>query len=410
MPIDYVAYNEAGIRVTGVLDVESEEEAERRLWADGLMVVDLDTQEVRTTPTLWFRIYLRIFAATPRDIITFVRQLETLLRAGVALHAALMQLHNQARNPALREALRHVVNDIEGGDRFSRAIARQSQVFPPHLLRMIPVAEASGELPRVLTEVVRTMERQAQVAAQARTAILTPLLSLIVGFGAAFVLFTFVLPRLVELLSEFGGELPRATRILITIADFSSAWGLLTIGGMVATAILLTVFFKQTTPGRSAWHGFLLRAPIIGPVVQSSTMFGVCSMWALLLQTGVAPVGALRTVVAMINNVRMRAAFAAVEAEITAGSRLGVALGRQSHVPRLLAETVAGGEQAGALRQNLEALADYYVEETDRRVQSSTGLIEPMAFLIVGGMVGFVAIAVLSGIYSVIPSVSGNLR
>ena len=410
MPIDYVAYNEAGIRVTGVLDVESEEEAERRLWADGLLVVDLDSQQERLRPTFWSRLYVRAFPAKPRDVITFVRQLETLLRAGVALHEAMAQLRNQVRNPALHAALRQVVSDIEGGDRFSRAIARHPGVFPAHLLRMIPVAEASGELARVLAEVVRTLERQARVAAQTRSAIMTPAISLVVGAGAAFILFTFVLPRLVELLSEFGGELPRATRILISVADYSEAWGLITLAAVASVAALASLFFSRTDRGRRLWDGFLLRAPIIGAVVQSSTMFGVCSMWSLLLQTGVAPVGALRTVVVMIPNVKMRAAFSRVEQEITAGGRLGAALGRQPEVPRLLAEIVAGGEQAGALRQNLEALADYYLEETDRRVQSTTGLIEPAAFLIVGSIIGFIAVAVLTGIYSVIPAVSGDLR
>ena len=105
----------------------------------------------------------------------------------------------------------------------------------------------------------------------------------------------------------------------------------------------------------------------------------------------------------------MRSAFNLVEQEITAGGRLGDALARQPQIPKLLTEIVAGGEQAGALRQNLEALADYYLEETDRRVQATTGLIEPAAFLVVGGIIGFIAVAVLTGIYSVIPAVSGDL-
>ncbi len=408
MPIDYVAYDEAGVRVTGVVDADTEAEAERRLWSDGLLVVELESQEDRRQPTLWHRLRLRLFPAKPQDVITLVRQLETLLRAGVPLHSALAQLRSEGRNPAIKAALEQIVDDIEAGDRLSRAIARHPKVFPMHLVRMIPVAEASGELPRVLTEVVRTMERQARVAGQARSALLTPAISLVVGFGAAFILFTFVLPRLVKLLQEFGGDLPRATRILIGVANFSRDWGWLTIGVVVALAVLVALYVGRTTSGRRFWHRFLLRAPMVGPVVRASAMFEVCSMWALLLQTGVSPVGALRTVVAMIGNIVVRDGFARVEEEVTAGGRLGAAMSRQPVVAPLLADTVSGAEQAGALRMNLEALADYYQEETDRRVQASTGLIEPIAFLIVGGLVGFIAVAVLSGIYSVIPTIGAN--
>lgn len=407
MPIDYVAYNDAGSRVTGVVDVETEEEAERRLWGSGLLVVRLRAQ--RTVQVgLPTRLALRVFGAGIQDVITFTRQLETLLRAGISLHPALRQLRMEARGIALREAIRQMAIDIEAGDRFSRAVGRHPKIFPAYFLRMVPLAEATGELPRLLKDLVRTMERQAVVAARARQAILTPALSLLVGFGALFVLFTLVLPRLVELLSEFDAELPATTRALVAIANFSQTNGMRTAIGLVVAGVGLFAFLRLTRAGQRFWHRTMLRLPVVGGVVMSSTLFDVSAMYALLLETGVAPVVALRTVTVSIGNSVLRDAFQRVEAEVTAGGRLGAALRKQAAIPSLFTETVSNGEQAGALTQNLSAMADYYQEETNRRVQAGTTLIEPVAFLIVGGVIGFVAVAIMSGIYSIIPQISGG--
>jgi type IV pilus assembly protein PilC len=154
----------------------------------------------------------------------------------------------------------------------------------------------------------------------------------------------------------------------------------------------------------------LLRTPVIGGIVRSGSMFDVCSMFALLLDAGIAPVVALRAVTGTIGNIRIREAFVRVGIEITEGQRLGQTLLKYPVIPVLFSETVANGEQAGALSRNLHALADFYEQETERKVEAGTTLIEPLAFLVVGSMIGFVAVAIISGIYSVIPTISQSAR
>ena len=384
MAIDYVAYTHAGARVAGAMDVDSEEEAEERLWASGLIVIELRRRRESRRQSFMARILLRIFGARVSDVIVATRQMETLLRAGVALPQALRQVRDDTRNLALREAFRTMVEDVEGGDRFSRAVAQHPNVFPTYFIRMLPMAEATGELTTVLGGVLRTMERQAQVASQARRALFTPAISMVVGLVAAFLQFTFVLPQLVELLSEFGAELPTVTRVLITIANFSRSYGVYVIVTVILLFLLFFLYGTRTMQGRRAWHRILLGLPVVGPVVTSSTMFDICSTFVLLLRAGVASVNSLRTVITLVGNLTIRDALVLVEAEVTQGGRMGQAARRQSALPHLFSETLVNGEQAGALVQNLDALADFYEGETERRVQQGTGLIEPMAFLIVG--------------------------
>lgn len=410
MPIDYVAYNAVGARVSGVLEVDSEEAAEEQLWAAGLIVAQLKPKDFSQGTARFARLVPILFGAKLSDAVAFTRQFETLLRAGVPIHTALRQLRDESRSIAMRYAINQIVVDVEGGERFSRAVAKHPKVFPPYYIRMIPIAEESGSLSRVLQDLLRTMERQQKVATQARSALLTPVISLVVGVVAAMVLFTFVLPRLVELLGEFGTDLPLTTRILVRVADFSRSWALLIAAGVIALGAFSVLYFSSTAAGKRLLHSMMLRAPVIGPVVRASTMFDVCSMLGLLLDAGIAPVVALRAVTGTINNVRMREAFIRVDIEITEGQRLGATLRRYPVIPRLFSDTVANGEQAGALSSNLHALADFYEGETERRVEASTSLIEPVAFLLVGGLIGFIAVAIISGIYSVIPSISSSAR
>jgi type II secretory pathway component PulF len=411
LPIDYVAFNAVGTRVAGVLEVESEQEAEQRLWEDGLIVAQLQHRSITAKGlSTSQRLLPKLFGTKISDTIMFTRQFETLLRAGVPIHMALRQLRDESRNVGMRQAVNAIVIDVESGERFSRAVAKHPGVFPPYYVRMMPIAEESGELARVLQDLLRTMERQQKVNAQSKSALLTPAISLGIGVIAALILFVFVLPRLVELLSEFGTELPRATRILVAVASFSQSWALAISVAVLGGSAGLIGYFSATTRGKRIWHSVLLRIPVIGPVVRASAMFDVCSMFALLLDSGIPPVPALRAVTGTISNIRIREAFIRVDIEISEGQRLGTTLKRYPVIPALFSETVANGEQAGALSRNLHALSDFYEQETERGVEAGTSLIEPLAFLIVGSLIGFVAVAIISGIYSVIPEISSSAR
>lgn len=409
MPVEYVAFNSAGERVTGTLDLTSEEEAERALWAEGLTVVDLKRRSVRRSEgpiTLFLR---AVSGARRKDTIAFTRQMETLLRAGVALPLALRQLRQDGRGISMSYALGRILEQVEGGGRFSAAVAEHPKVFPPYYIRMMPLAEETGDLPRILRDLTSTMERQERVGSQARNAILAPAFSLVVGFAAAFVLFSFVLPRLVALLEEFGTELPLATRLLVDLAAFARDWGLTTVLVIVAMVVLLTLYMVRTKRGRRTWDQLLLHSPVAGPIIRSTSMFDVSSMMSLLISSGISPVVALRTSVQTAANIHIKEALERVDEAVTQGGRLGSALLEEPVIPRLFSETVHNGESAGALVHNLEALSEYYQEETERRVQVGTTLIEPVAFLVVGAIIGFIAVAVIAGIYSIIPQVSQGI-
>jgi len=410
LAIDYVAYNRAGERVTGRLEVESEEEAEERLWARDLLVVELRrAREPREGRSLLARYFPTFFGARLPDVITMTRQLETLLRAGVPLAVGLRQIRDQTRNPGLREALRDIVRRIEGGERFSTACAQHPEVFPSYYLRLLPMAEETGRLPDILRGLLHAMERQQNVASQARRAVVSPLISVTVALVAGAIMFTFVLPRLMALLAEFGGGLPLATRVLIGLSHFSQAHGVKVLVGVIVMVVALYLFFNRTRRGTYLKDRIQLRLPLVGRVVLASTMFDLCSVMALLLRSGVSPVGALRSVISIVGNQVIRGALVRVEAEVSQGGRLGQACRRQPELPALFSDTVTNGKQAGALRQNLEALTDFYQAETERSVAVGTNLLEPILIIAVGAVIGFVVVGIISGIYSIIPQIAKSI-
>lgn len=409
MAVDYVAYNKAGARVVGVANVDTVEEAEKQLWSSGLLLVEVNLREEKDEGSLAARLLPSLFSARLRDVVTATRQLETLLRAGVALPTALRQLREQTRNPGFRDVLRAVSKDIESGERFSRACAKHPDVFPSYYLRLLPMAEETGDLPTILNGLLTTMQRQLSVGSQAKKAVVTPAISLVVASFAGVVLFTFVLPRLVDLLGEFGGQLPLATRMLMNTAAFGQAYGIYVLLSLMLGVGSLSLFLTRSDLGMTIKDQSLMKIPVISGVVVSSAMFDVCSTMTLLLRAGVNPVAALRAITSMTGNRVLRTALATVESQVTQGARLGDAAKRQPDLPNLFSDTLANGDQSGALRQNLEALADYYQGETERAVAQSTTMLEPMLILLVGAFVGFIAIGIISGIYSVIPQIGSSI-
>ncbi|MBF8267189.1 MAG: type secretion system protein [Dehalococcoidia bacterium] len=409
MAIDYIAYNSAGDRVAGVVEVDSVEEAEQRLWSSGLLVVQLRRRVEREGSSLLVRLFPTFFGVTFKDVVTATRQMETLLRAGVSLPIALRQLRDQTRSPGFKATLGDILAHVEAGERFSTACARHPRVFPPFYLRLLPLAEETGDLPTILNGILHTMERQQSVGSKVKGALVTPAISMVVAFIAGAILITFVLPRLVAMLGEFGGRLPASTRLLLSISDFGQTYGVYTFAALAVALLLANMYFTRTLQGIRVKDRFMLKAPVLSSIVQASAMFGVCSSLSLLLRAGVPPVAALRSVTTMVGNRIIQEALTRVEAQVTQGMRLGEACQRERDLPLLFANAIANGEQAGSLRQNLEALADYYQTETERVVSMGTTLIQPVLILLISGVVGFIAVSIVSAIYSVITPISETI-
>ena len=401
MVIRYIAYTWQGQKVEGVLDVATEEDARQQLQLDQLIPYRLTTVKTRRSLV---RIVPSLFVPKPKERIEFTRGLSSLLRSGIPLHEGLRILREQSSSMGMKEILRRVVEDIEGGDRFSEACLRHPKVFSDFYVSLLKVGEASGTLSVTLHQLSETLEKRKTMRDKVKAALVYPVVSLVVAIIVAIILVTYSLPALVGLLTEYGGQLPTNTQMLITVSDFVQAYNLQMFAGMGGVVVFVGLLIRTKFGSRVKDHIFL-KIPVVKEVLIRSNLFSMTSTFSRLLEAGIPTVEALDLSNESLNNVVLKNQLAKVTEEATSGTRLGPSFRMHWPQPPLLSQAIVTGEVSGALSETLQGLADFYEQEATRAVNAATELIQPAVIIVVALLVGFVATAVISGIYSAIGTV-----
>ena len=401
MVIKYVAYTWQGHKVEGVLDVDRVEEARDILQRDDLIPYRVTL--VRPLPSV-SRLAPYLFRPKPQELIEFTRGISALLRSGIQLRESLIILREQNRSWGMREVIRRIVEDIENGMRFSDSMSRYPTYFSEFYIRMLRFGEATGSMAPAIQQLVENMEKTKAMKDKVKAALVYPVLSLIVAIGVAIILVTFSLPALIGLLEDFGGEMPMITQILINMSDFTKTSRTQLFVGLVVIAGAGVVFFK-TSLGARFRDRVLMKVPMVGSVLVQSNLFNFTSIFSTLLQAGIPTVESLRLASQSVSNYVLKQRLDRILTDVTEGGRLGVAFQEHWPNPPILSQAIVTGEASGSLGQSLRGLADYYEQESVKAIAGATELIQPAVIIIVAGLVGFVATAVMSGIYSALSSI-----
>lgn len=401
MAIKYEAYTRLGEKVVGVLHTDDEEAV-----YDILDQEDLIPYRIRPAQSGFslVRMFPTVFNPSAQDIIDFTRQLAALLSSGIPLVRCLTAQQGQVSNKGLKYALGEIIGSVEAGNKLSDALAEQSHIFPDFYVRMLRVGEATGGLPYVLNQVAETLQRRKAVTDRVRDAAVYPAFTLLVAVVAAIVLVTYSLPSLSGLLSEVGSDQPTSTRVLISVSDFFGDYGASILIGLAVLAVLIFVALR-TEIGRAATDTVLLRVPVIGRVIVANNMFALTSILSTLLKSGMSPVEALKLTQQGMANAYYRRRLGRVIDRATEGTKLGEAFEEEGGFPAIVSQAIVTGETRGSLDDTMSGLSEYYEDVTKRAAGGITELIQPAIILFVAGMVGFVAVAIISGIYSALGAV-----
>ena len=401
MAIKYEAYTRLGEKVVGVLHTDDEEAV-----YDILDQEDLIPYRIRPAQSGFslVRMFPTVFNPSSQDIIDFTRQLAALLSSGIPLVRCLTAQRGQVSNKGLKYALGEIVASVEAGNKLSDALAEQSHIFPDFYVRMLRVGEATGGLPYVLNQVADTLQRRKIVTDRVRDAAVYPAFTLLVAVVAAIVLVTYSLPSLSGLLSEVGSDQPTTTRVLISVSNFFGEYGASILIGLAVLAVLIFAALR-TEIGRAATDTVLLRVPVIGRVIVANNMFSLTSILSTLLRSGMSPVEALKLTQRGMANAYYRRRLGRVIDRATEGTKLGDAFEEERGFPAIVSQAIVTGETRGSLDDTMSGLSEYYEDVTKRAAGGITELIQPAIILFVAGMVGFVAVAIISGIYSALGAV-----
>lgn len=320
------------------------------------------------------------------------RQLATLVKAGMPLLRALQTVTDQLDPGSLRDVFALVATDVESGMKFSEALSAHSKWFPPFYVNMVRAGELGGLLDEILKRLAELLEKQARLRERVKGALIYPAFVMVVAVAILGVLMAFVVPTFLGMFTELGSTLPLPTRILVIACSAVRTWWWAVLLALVAAGGLLK-FCLNTAPGRRLIDQASLHAPVMGSLVERLLISRFARTFGTLIASGVPILTALETVRATVTNAVIDEALQDVERSLKVGESLARPMELSGVFPPLVTRMVALGEETGQLDQMLMQVADSYEEEVEVQLAGLTQLLEPLLIVFVGGVVGFIVIA-----------------
>jgi type IV pilus assembly protein PilC len=341
----------------------------------------------------------------PAEVMHFSRQLGAFVRAGVPLIEAIEVIEEEAENKVLRRVLAAVREELRTGETFSSALAPFQTMFPQFYVDMLRAAELTGTLDNVLDEISRYIERDLDARQKIRSAMVYPLVVLVMAIITITVLAVYVLPRFKDFFASLGAKLPLPTRMLIGLTDFLGNWWWALLGGIVLIVVGFALLFRAHW-GRRLRDRTLLKLWVVGEVVRYTIVERFCRLLASMMEAGVPLPEAMTVLGRGTNNVIFQEGLASVREAMIRGQGIAAPMAASKLFPGAVIQMVRVGEDTGTLDQQLEAAAAYFDKELDYKIKKLTSLFEPAVILFMGLIVGFVAIALVSAMYGIYSQVS----
>ncbi len=390
----YEVYDEAGQIRKGTLKAETSQEAASQLWRLGHHIISLNQGRKPSTSSLSQSFGLAwLNKVKSKDLVLYNRQLATMLSSGLSLMGSLKILSKQTESRKLGETLRKVEADIGSGASFFMALAKFPEVFSHLYISMVHAGETAGILDEVLTRLAAFMEKEEKTKRDIKTATLYPKLLMGVVTGGILFLFNFVLPQFLTMFSEFGGELPFATRMLIFLVNFATD-SKYVIAGLFLVLIPTFLWFKKTARGKFYYDLLQMKFPVMGKLVRKTAISRVCRTLGVLYGSGVLLPEALETVKEIAGNEVVARALSKVGQSVQRGTGIAEPLEKTGVFPPMPVYMIKVGEETGKLGLMLEKIADFYDEEIEFTVKNLSSALEPLLLGVMALAVGFIVVSI----------------
>ncbi|CAM3299412.1 type II secretion system F family protein [Halomonas lysinitropha] len=335
----------------------------------------------------------------PKDIMLFARQMATMIRAGVPVLQAFQVVAESLKKPAMSAMVQELMNEVAAGASFSEALKQHPQHFDRLFANLVEAGEQSGSLDTMLERVATYKEKIESLKGRVKKALWYPAAVIAVGIGVTALLLIKVVPQFESLFQGFGAELPAPTRVTIALSEFAQQywwWGVL---GLAAFIFLLRAGMKKSDAFRYRMHALSLRIPVIGDILDKSSVARYSRTLATTFGAGVPLVEALNTAEGAAGNMVYERAIAQIREDVSTGQQLNFAMRLTEQFPALAVQMVGIGEEAGSLDAMLNRVADYYEEEVDNKVDTLTSLLEPFIIVVLGVLVGGLVISMYLPIF-----------
>lgn len=406
MDFTYTALDSSGARVRERVRAESEDQAIRRLQSQGYTVLAMapasgrDLERPRAA-----RQGVKLGGRVKLDqVVALTREFAIMIETGVPVTEALNALMEHCDSAAIKEALAETHQDLSEGKTMAQAMGAHPRVFPPLYVNMVATAEAGGSLDETLNRAADYLEGALEMRRKVAGALTYPVVLLVVATGVVIFMMTYLLPQFSQLFARMNAEIPASTRFLLAASDFTHAhWWMIPL--VIAGAIWSIRAVLRTPAGRDAFTRFSLRLPFIGDTIRKVAMARILRALGTLNATGVSLLIALETASQTAQNVVFERAMMEMRAQVEQGVSLTDAVVATGVFPSMVCQMVAVGEKSGRLSAVLMRVAAFYEADVDARLKMMASVIEPVMIVVLGLIVGFIAISIITPIYSLVGSV-----
>lgn len=389
---NYKARDKYGVDVVGAIESSSGDTVASRLTEMGYTPLNI-TEQQPAFSDLFAGYFSGLQKIRQEEMLVFVRQLASILNAGVPLLESLEAVYEQVTSAKFKKIIFTLRKDIEGGASFSEALSAHKQVFAPVFVSMVRAGEKAGILGDVLDRLANLMEKDYENVQKIKSATRYPLI-VVIALSIAFVIVvTFIIPQFARLYANFKAQLPLPTRILIGINFvIVNYWYLIVMA--LAAALFMFKRIIDTPPGRLALDRFLLSVPIFGELVNKLILARFCRMLSNMLKSGIPIVEALSISGGTVENRVVSDVIEKVRSEVVKGSGLSEPMKGAKVFPPIVVQMVAIGEKSGSLEGMLAKVADYFDRDADYMIRNLTPLLEPLLILVLAFFVVLLALGV----------------
>jgi general secretion pathway protein F len=386
---------DSGKQVKGYRDADNPKALRAALRRDGvLLTLAAEENERKQKAKRDIKLFEVFRQPTQSDVAVMTRQLATLVRAGIPLVESLNSLTETVQNEVLMRIITRVRESVNEGIPFSKSLSEYPKVFPTLYVNMVAAGEASGTLEAVLERLADFMEGQARLKGKVFAALAYPVLMMVIGSVLVGVLMIAVVPKVTSIFENLGRALPWYTNLLIFVSRTLANWWWL----ILALIVIAVVTFRRwvaTPGGRMRWDTFVLRVPIFGALNLLIAVARFSRTLSTLLNSGVQLLTAMQIGRNVLGNAQLQKVVDGVIEAIREGESIADPLKRSRAFPPMMTNMIAVGERSGQLEEMLDNVSRAYEAEVDTRVVALTSLLEPLMIVLLGGVVGFIAMAIL---------------
>ncbi|HPC12384.1 MAG TPA: type II secretion system F family protein [Candidatus Paceibacterota bacterium] len=402
MLFNYEAFTNSGEKKTGAVEANSKDLAIAAIQRRGLIVSTITESEKKA----FFKKDLFEKKKIPmKDIVTMSRQMSTLFESQIPALKAFLLLSENTPNKKLAGILAEVADDIKGGTYISAALSKHKEAFSEFYVNMIKSGEESGKLTQTFSYLADYLDRQYQLTSKTKNALIYP--SFVIGvFVIVMVLmFTFIVPKLSDIIAESGTEVPFFTKIIMGASQIFVNYGLYMLA-LVVVLVILLLRYARTEKGKMYFDRLKISFPIIKNIYQKLYLSRIADNMDTMLSSSIPIVRAIELTSSVVGNIIYRDILKEITESVKTGNSLSASFGMHEEIPSIMSGMIKVGEETGSLGNILKTLGSFYGREVNEAVDSMVSLIEPIMIIALGLGVGVLLASVLMPIYNIAGGIS----